>query len=440
MTERLCLWCRRGLPATLGKRARFHGRKCRQAFWRVRRASLLQASDGTKKRANYADPPYPGTARKYYRNEATYAGEVDHAALVAELRTFDGWALSTSAKALREVWNLCPEARLAVWVKPQSPRNKRAHGAHNVFECVLFVPARSRGLLVPDALITSPARGDDSNLPGRKPRRFCQWLFQLLALQPGDDLIDRFPGSGIVGRVWLASSGAGSDAAASSGYPNDGASPGDESDEGVRQIPGAPSYGTGGGGEASSAAASDAGAFWQPPDFGLPVASFRTSFSPRFDCYELRGWEVWRAQPSPVPGGDGASPEYSSDGASSGAPSDDRLPAHVTGCCPCSKCWRLRAAAIQLEHPAPRCCFAKCPEHVCAVELSPRAADDALSRPVLCQLCGEQVSAATWLRHRAEHASGARPKLPAIEAFLRAPAPETSLAPADDATGGRCDE
>jgi hypothetical protein len=50
----------------------------------------------------YADPPYPGKAWMY-RGEPTYAGEVDHAALIASLKAFDGWALSTSARALRHV-------------------------------------------------------------------------------------------------------------------------------------------------------------------------------------------------------------------------------------------------------------------------------------------------------------------------------------------------
>jgi hypothetical protein len=52
----------------------------------------------------YADPPYPGTARKYYGDQPTFAGEVDHRQLVASLvdAGYDGWALSTSAKALGE--------------------------------------------------------------------------------------------------------------------------------------------------------------------------------------------------------------------------------------------------------------------------------------------------------------------------------------------------
>jgi hypothetical protein len=328
VTERLCDWCRGELPPGLGTRARFHGRKCRQAYWRARRSSLLQASDGNTKRAAYADPPFPGLSRKYYRRESSYAGEVDHAALVAELRAFDGWALSTSAKALREVWNLCPEARLAVWVKPQRPRNRQSKGAHNVFECVLFVPVRRLQCddPVPDALIAGVARGDGSSLPGRKPRRFCQWLFALLGLRAGDSLKDRFPGSGGVGRVWLASLAA----------VSDGASPGDGADDSAELETGEP-----------AATFGDLPESWEPPSAppgddaalcdGLPCEGCGCTAArclglqppavrccPDCTCWRWWCWEVSRkapadALPSLVDGADVwsrgavASSEYSSD-------------------------------------------------------------------------------------------------------------------------------
>jgi hypothetical protein len=57
----------------------------------------------------YADLPYPGSAR-LYRDHPDYGGEVDHAALIARLAGYDGWALSTSAQALPVVLvlALCP--------------------------------------------------------------------------------------------------------------------------------------------------------------------------------------------------------------------------------------------------------------------------------------------------------------------------------------------
>jgi hypothetical protein len=37
---------------------------------------------------------------------------------------------------------------------------------------------------------------------GRKPVAFCAWLFDLLGMVPGDELVDLFPGTGIVARSW----------------------------------------------------------------------------------------------------------------------------------------------------------------------------------------------------------------------------------------------
>lgn len=154
----------------------------------------------------YADPPYPGLSSKYYRNEPTYAGEVDHAALVASLMEhYDGWALSTSSKALRDILPLCPpEARVCAWVKPigAAPATR---GLHGIWEPVVVVPGRLLRPGVPDALRAHAARGGGT-LPGRKPIAFVAWLFDCLGLLPGDELVDLFPGTGIVGRAWREAS------------------------------------------------------------------------------------------------------------------------------------------------------------------------------------------------------------------------------------------
>ena len=46
-----------------------------------------------------------------------------------------------------------------------------------------------------------PARGG-GDLIGRKPLAFCAWLFEAMGMLPGDELVDLFPGTGIVGRAW----------------------------------------------------------------------------------------------------------------------------------------------------------------------------------------------------------------------------------------------
>lgn len=67
----------------------------------------------------YADPPYPGQARKHYGCE-----EIDHEQLVRTLCVWfpDGWALSTGNDRgnLRRILNLMPDDnyRVMSWCKP----------------------------------------------------------------------------------------------------------------------------------------------------------------------------------------------------------------------------------------------------------------------------------------------------------------------------------
>lgn len=193
-----CGWCKKEpIPA----RAKWCSKECRQTAWRARRIAVAEDLGDTPKRIAYADPPYPGTARKYYLNEPEYAGEVDHVELLSLLQRNDGWALSTSAKALQDLLPLCPPGvRVAAWVKPNGvPAATR--GPHNTWEPVIYVPARLRRPGKRDWVSLKPARGG-GDLPGRKPIGFCMWLFHLLGASPVDELDDMFPGSGIVTRCW----------------------------------------------------------------------------------------------------------------------------------------------------------------------------------------------------------------------------------------------
>ena len=216
----ICSWCRSRLEATVRKDSVFCSRKCRQAAWRLRRYSSAGDDDlrttpvapagGAdtsaleERRFAYADPPYPGTAKRYYQNEPTYKGEVDHVKLIASLRsstTYAGWALSTSAKSLRELLPLCPpEARVCAWVKPHSVP-PATYGLHNVWEPIIVLQGRRLQPGRTDSLIAYPARFGGT-LPGRKPLVFCAWLFHAMGMLPGDVLDDMFPGTGVVGRAW----------------------------------------------------------------------------------------------------------------------------------------------------------------------------------------------------------------------------------------------
>jgi hypothetical protein len=152
-------------------------------------------------RLAYADPPYPGNA-ELYADHPDYAGEVDHVELVASLESYDGWALSTSTKSLRELLPLCPpETRVLAWC---------THNVGRAWEPVLVVSART---------LTTQYRPLDwlrceveafqwrekpaGYVIGRKPREFCRWVFRWMGAVPGEDeLEDMFPGSGAVTQAW----------------------------------------------------------------------------------------------------------------------------------------------------------------------------------------------------------------------------------------------
>lgn len=215
----ICAWCGGELavdPAKAARQtrvdARYCSKKCRQSAFRLRRRRVADARALEPMTFAYADPPYPGTAKKYYGEEATYAGEVDHAKLISELedrrigcmvehRKIDGWALSTSAKALRDLLPLAPiGARVCAWVKPHGVSGK-TFGLHNAWEPLIVVGGRQKRGGVRDWLRAMPARFG-GELPGRKPIAFCAWLFDCFGMVPGDTLDDLFPGTGIVSRAW----------------------------------------------------------------------------------------------------------------------------------------------------------------------------------------------------------------------------------------------
>lgn len=208
-----CAWCRRSVPATARRDSRFCSKGCRQFAFRLRRRASTSAAAGDASPLNrpatgplrfaYADPPYPGTAKKYYGDQSDYAGEVDHASLVAGLVRggYAGWALSTSARSLGDILPLCPkEVRVCAWVKPGGAP-PATFGLHGLWEPLIVLQGRRLRPGRPDRLVAHAARGGGT-LPGRKPVAFCGWLFECLGMLPGDELVDLYPGTGIVTSSW----------------------------------------------------------------------------------------------------------------------------------------------------------------------------------------------------------------------------------------------
>jgi hypothetical protein len=256
-----CSWCGARLLLFQDKKgARTCSRKCRQATFRLRELALEHGADrapspGPRITCAFFDPPYPGKARRYYADQPTYAGEVDHPALIADAEArrargdIAGWALSTSVDALRDLLPLCPgpvrvrgklqrQTWVCSWVKPIGARAGTL-GVHNVWEPLLVVPGRRLRPAVRDMLVAQPARFG-GNLPGRKPLAFCAWLFGLLGLEPGDQLEDVFPGTGIVGRAWAELSRAAENDTPAARAPGDASPRGPSDAKPARRAPPAP--------------------------------------------------------------------------------------------------------------------------------------------------------------------------------------------------------
>lgn len=155
----------------------------------------------------YADPPYIGCAH-LYKDHADFAGEVDHAALIAQLeRDFDGWVLHASATAI-SMATLAPlvlptGARWCSWVKGFAAFKRNVPVGY-AWEPVIIKPARkpvvSKRLVMRDWIQESITlkRG----LTGAKPEKVCHWAFELVGACPGDELHDLFPGTGAVAKAW----------------------------------------------------------------------------------------------------------------------------------------------------------------------------------------------------------------------------------------------
>ncbi len=207
--RRICAWCKGPIRDRARRDSIYCRQHCRQAAHRFHKPSrsagaTLSVVSGSRRRFAYADPPYPGLARRYYADRPDFAGEVDHGQLISRLSTsFDGWALSTSARSLPTLLPLCPiGTRVAAWFRGERPTD--SWGPLGGWEPVLYFGARQhlrRHEVQPrrvDALVyvARPRLTDPARVIGAKPAAFCAWLFLLLGLEPDDEFVDLFPGLG----------------------------------------------------------------------------------------------------------------------------------------------------------------------------------------------------------------------------------------------------
>ncbi len=167
----------------------------------------------------YADPPYIGQAKRHYSHDPL-CGEVDHAILIQRLmHEFpDGWALSMSSSSLNLIIPLLnayvPAGgwRVGAWCKSfcAFKRNVRPAWA---WEPVIFyggrnpmnghralIPEKNGKQTTPKDFIVEPITLK-KGLVGAKPEKVCRWILDLLNVAEGDEVVDLYPGTGIMGRV-----------------------------------------------------------------------------------------------------------------------------------------------------------------------------------------------------------------------------------------------
>lgn len=207
----ICTWCDRPFQAAR-RDALTCSKPCRQARHRAGFVAQDLQRDGPPRHLAYADPPYPGSAR-HYRDQPDWNGEIDLSELLLHLRTYDAWALSTSARALPRVLSLCTGAalqvRVAAWIR--APRPHATARILSAWEPLIYradheAIATRQTPAVLDVL-TGPTPRRRSTLPhaiiGMKPPAFAIWMFKLLGGSRGDTFDDLFPGSGIITNAWL---------------------------------------------------------------------------------------------------------------------------------------------------------------------------------------------------------------------------------------------
>lgn len=169
----------------------------------------------------YADPPYfkcCGLYDHYHPDGLCWDGPATHRLLIERLvdEFPDGWALSASSPSLRTILPMCPEdVRVGSWCKSFCAFKKGVRPCY-AWEPVIFWRGRNPNAGHPHK---PPERGGKQNTPkdfivepitlkkgltGAKPKKVCEWICDLLHVQPGDEVVDLFPGTGIMGDVALA--------------------------------------------------------------------------------------------------------------------------------------------------------------------------------------------------------------------------------------------
>lgn len=162
----------------------------------------------------YADPPYLGQGARHYGALHPDAADCDtpewHQALIDRLCAEfpDGWAMSLSAPSLRTILPMCPaDVRVGSWVKPFAAFKKNVTRAY-AWEPIILRGGRPIPTTNPTVRdwVDAPAVSESITMrrgfTGAKPAAVAWWIFDWLNMEPGDEFVDLFPGSGAVGDAY----------------------------------------------------------------------------------------------------------------------------------------------------------------------------------------------------------------------------------------------
>lgn len=169
------------------------------------RAALWYGGKGRSKQGSQGRACGRGDGAAEFHPEAhRWDDPMEHLALMSAMNAdYDGWALAASGKSIAPLIGHAEllGARLAIWhVTNAIPDGCRVR---NTWEAVLYkIPdgrkAVGSGHRVPDLL---SAAHPVSGFVGAKPDRWTHWVLDLMGFQPGDEVVDMFPGSGAVERA-----------------------------------------------------------------------------------------------------------------------------------------------------------------------------------------------------------------------------------------------
>ena len=156
----------------------------------------------------YADPPYLGCGKRIYGKHHPEAELWDdpmtHIELVERLMDefSDGWAISLHEPSLKFYCRIIPDdARVCAWAKTMHQIWWNVTVQYSWEPVILYGgrKEKNRKPMVRDHFIG--ARSNRKGLEGSKTDAFNDWILDLLNYQPGDQMVDLFPGSGGMARA-----------------------------------------------------------------------------------------------------------------------------------------------------------------------------------------------------------------------------------------------